>query len=946
MQMSRAIRRPPETAKGQSSVSDENTPPEEPENPTPPHQDGVDPVDIEDELKRSYLDYAMSVIVSRALPDVRDGLKPVHRRILYAMQVNGNTPDKSHRKSANIVGAVMGAYHPHGDSAIYDALVRMAQPFSMGLTLVDGQGNFGSIDNDPPAAMRYTESRMTKAAQYLLADIDKDTVPFQDTYDQENKEPMVLPAQYPNLLVNGGGGIAVGMATNIPPHNLGEVVDATLAMIDDPAIDDEALLEIVPGPDFPTGGLIMGYAGSRKALMEGRGSVLMRARTEIEDVKSGRQAIVVSEIPYQVNKSAMVQKIAELVRDKRIEGIADLRDESDRHGIRVVVEIKKDASPEVVLNQLFRFSPLQSSFPVNMLALNGGRPEQLNLRGVLQAFIQFREEVVARRTKFELNKARDRAHVLVGLALAVANIDEVIRIIRNAPDPATAREQLLAKAWKVMDMGPLIDLIADKRTRRADENTIYLSDEQARAILDLRLHRLTGLGQDEIGNEAKGLSDKIADYLDILRSRVRIQDIVRGELRDVKEKFAVPRRSEFTFADADMDDEDLIEREDMVVTVTHGGYVKRVPLSTYRTQHRGGKGRSGVSMKDEDFVTRLFTANTHTEILFFSSEGMVYKEKVWRLPVGSPQSRGKALVNIFPLSKDERITSVMPLPDDEESRNELDVMFATRSGTVRRNKLSDFIRVNRNGKIAMKLDEGDGIVSVKICTEANDVMLTTALGKCIRFRVDDVRVFAGRNSTGVRGIRLDKEDEVIAMGIMHHVEVTSAEARAYLKHAAAMRRAASGEDEGEETDAAVDDDAEDTDEDAALSTERIAELGAREEFILTLADDGMGKRASSYDYRVTGRGGKGLVAHNIWGGNKKTGPVKQIAQSFAVDDNDQIMLVTNGGQLIRTRVDQIRIAGRATSGVWVLRTNEGERVVSVARLVEDSEDDTEDGTDE
>ncbi|WP_300379504.1 DNA gyrase subunit A [Henriciella sp.] len=927
-------------------MSDENTPPEEPENPTPPHQDGVDPVDIEDELKRSYLDYAMSVIVSRALPDVRDGLKPVHRRILYAMQVNGNTPDKSHRKSANIVGAVMGAYHPHGDSAIYDALVRMAQPFSMGLTLVDGQGNFGSIDNDPPAAMRYTESRMTKAAQYLLADIDKDTVPFQDTYDQENKEPMVLPAQYPNLLVNGGGGIAVGMATNIPPHNLGEVVDATLAMIDDPAIDDEALLEIVPGPDFPTGGLIMGYAGSRKALMEGRGSVLMRARTEIEDVKSGRQAIVVSEIPYQVNKSAMVQKIAELVRDKRIEGIADLRDESDRHGIRVVVEIKKDASPEVVLNQLFRFSPLQSSFPVNMLALNGGRPEQLNLRGVLQAFIQFREEVVARRTKFELNKARDRAHVLVGLALAVANIDEVIRIIRNAPDPATAREQLLAKAWKVMDMGPLIDLIADKRTRRADENTIYLSDEQARAILDLRLHRLTGLGQDEIGNEAKGLSDKIADYLDILRSRVRIQDIVRGELRDVKEKFAVPRRSEFTFADADMDDEDLIEREDMVVTVTHGGYVKRVPLSTYRTQHRGGKGRSGVSMKDEDFVTRLFTANTHTEILFFSSEGMVYKEKVWRLPVGSPQSRGKALVNIFPLSKDERITSVMPLPDDEESRNELDVMFATRSGTVRRNKLSDFIRVNRNGKIAMKLDEGDGIVSVKICTEANDVMLTTALGKCIRFRVDDVRVFAGRNSTGVRGIRLDKEDEVIAMGIMHHVEVTSAEARAYLKHAAAMRRAASGEDEGEETDAAVDDDAEDTDEDAALSTERIAELGAREEFILTLADDGMGKRASSYDYRVTGRGGKGLVAHNIWGGNKKTGPVKQIAQSFAVDDNDQIMLVTNGGQLIRTRVDQIRIAGRATSGVWVLRTNEGERVVSVARLVEDSEDDTEDGTDE
>jgi DNA gyrase subunit A len=923
-------------------VSDETTPPDEPETPDTPHEDGIDPVDIEDELKRSYLDYAMSVIVSRALPDVRDGLKPVHRRILYAMQVNGNTPDKSYKKSANIVGAVMGNFHPHGDSAIYDALVRMAQPFSMGLTLVDGQGNFGSIDNDPPAAMRYTESRMTKAAQYLLADIDKDTVPFQDTYDQENKEPMVLPAQYPNLLVNGGGGIAVGMATNIPPHNLGEVVDATLAMIDEPGIDDEALLEIVPGPDFPTGGLILGYASSRKALLEGRGSVMMRARTEIEDVKSGRQAIVVSEIPYQVNKAAMVQKIAELVRDKRIEGIADLRDESDRHGIRVVVEIKKDASAEVVLNQLFRFSPLQTSFPVNMLALNGGRPEQLNLRAVLQAFIQFREEVVARRTKFELNKARDRAHVLVGLALAVANIDEVIRIIRSAPDPATAREQLLGKAWPVMDMAPLIDLIADKRTRRADGDAIYLSDEQARAILDLRLHRLTGLGRDEIGSEAKGLSDKIADYLDILRSRPRILEMIRAELNEVKEKFAVPRRSEFTFADADLDDEDLIEREDMVVTVTHGGYVKRVPLSTYRTQHRGGKGRSGMSMKDEDFVTRLFTANTHTEILFFSSEGMVYKEKVWRLPVGSPQARGKALVNIFPLAKDERIESVMPLPDDEEARAELDLMFATRSGTVRRNKLSDFTRVNRNGKIAMKLDEGDGIVSVRICSDQHDVMLTTVLGKCIRFRVDDVRVFAGRNSTGVRGIRLDDGDEVISLGILHHIDFSSAEARAFMKHEIAKRRAISGEDE-EEGDSVTDDEDDDAGEaEVSLSPERIAEMGAAEEFILSIADDGMGKRASSYGYRVTGRGGKGLVAHDIWGSDKKKGPIKQIAQSFTVDDNDQIMLVTNAGQLIRTPVDQISIVSRASKGVWVLRTNEGERVVSVARLVEDGEDDTED----
>ncbi|MDJ0920809.1 MAG: DNA gyrase subunit A [Henriciella sp.] len=920
-------------------MSDENTPPEEPEMPEPdPSEEGIDPINIETELKRSYLDYAMSVIVSRALPDVRDGLKPVHRRILYAMQVNGNTPDKPYKKSANIVGAVMGNYHPHGDSAIYDALVRMAQPFSMGLTLVDGQGNFGSIDNDPPAAMRYTESRMTKAATYLLADIDKDTVDFQDTYDGSQQEPMVLPAQYPNLLVNGAGGIAVGMATNIPPHNLGEVIDATMAMIDDPAIDDETLLDIVPGPDFPTGGLILGHAGSRKALLEGRGSILMQARSEFEEMRNGRQAIVVTEIPYQVNKATLVEKIAQMVREKRIEGIADLRDESDRHGIRVVIEIKKDASAEVVLNQLHRYSQLRTSFPANMLALNGGRPEQLNLRQILQAFIQFREEVVARRTKFELNKARDRAHVLVGLAMAVANIDEIISIIRNAPDPNTARERLLAKAWPIMDMGPLLELVADRRTRWDGDKAIFLSDEQARAILALQLSRLTGLGRDEIGGEAKGLAEKIADYLDILRSRPRILDIIRGELSEVKEKFAVPRRSEFTFGGADMDDEDLIEREDMVVTVTHGGYVKRTPLSTYRTQHRGGKGRSGVSMKDEDFVTRLFTANTHTEILFFSSEGMVYKEKVWRLPVGSPQSRGKALVNLFPLSKDERIESVMPLPDDEETRAEMDVMFATRSGNVRRNKLSDFVRVNRNGKIAMKLDEGDGLVSVKVCSAQHDVFLTTALGQCIRFRADDVRVFAGRNSTGVRGIRLAEGDKVIAMGILRHVDVTSAEARAYLKHASAMRRAATGEDE--DVSESLEEDGEEASEEAALSAERIAELGAADQFILTIADDGMGKRSSAYDYRVTGRGGKGLVAHNIWGSNKKTGPIKKIAQSFTVEDGDEVMLVTDAGQLIRTPVDQIRIAGRSTAGVWVLRTKDDERVVSVARLVDDGDDDT------
>ncbi|MFN3912078.1 DNA gyrase subunit A [Hyphomonas sp.] len=918
-------------------MSDPILPPDEPETPEngggPPRPvDGIEPIFIETEMKSSYLDYAMSVIVSRALPDVRDGLKPVHRRILYAMNEGGNTPDKPYKKSANIVGAVMGNYHPHGDSAIYDALVRMAQPFSMGVMLVDGQGNFGSIDNDPPAAMRYTESRMSKPATYLLADLDKDTVDFQPNYDGQQKEPVVLPAQFPNLLVNGGSGIAVGMATNIPPHNLGEIIDATLALIDNPLIEEDALCDIVPGPDFPTGGLIMGLSGSRKALLTGRGSVIVRAKTEIETAKNNREAIIVTEIPYQVNKAAMITKIAELVREKKIEGISDLRDESDRNGIRVVIELKKDASADVVLNQLYRFSQMQNSFAVNMLALNGGRPELMNLRKVLEYFITFREEVVVRRTKFELGKARDRAHVLVGLALAVANIDEIIRIIRNSPDPASARERLLEKAWPQQDMGPLIDLIADRRTRRGPEDgTIYLSDEQARAILNLPLHRLTGLGRDEIGNEARGLADKIADLLDILRSRPRILEIIRGELNEVKTKFAVPRRSVFTEGGVDMEDEDLIEVEDMVVTVTHGGYVKRTPLAAYRTQNRGGKGRSGMAMKDEDFIVRVFTATTHTEILFFSSAGLVYKEKVWRLPVGGPTSRGKALVNIFPLAADERIESVLPLPDSEEATEHLDVMFATRSGNVRRNKLADFIRVNRAGKIAMKLDPGDGIVSVQVCSDKEDVMLTTALGQCIRFEVTDVRVFAGRDSTGVRGIRLGAGDEVISMGILRHLDVTSEEARAYIKHASAMRRAATGEEEE------ISDDDEEPVAEAALSPERIAEMGAAEEFIFTVADDGMGKRSSAYDYRVTGRGGKGLVAQNIWGRDKKGGPIKKVAQSFPVGEGDEVMLVTDAGQLIRTPVDQIRIAGRSTGGVWVLRTNDGERVVSVARLVEDGE---------
>ena len=897
------------------------------ENDTPEEmpEDGVDPVTIENELKRSYLDYAMSVIVSRALPDVRDGLKPVHRRIIYAMRVGGNTPDKPYRKSANVVGAVMGNYHPHGDAAIYDALVRMAQPFSMGLPLVDGQGNFGSIDNDPPAAMRYTECRMAKPANYLVTDIDKDTVDFQPNYDGKDREPIVLPAQFPNLLVNGAGGIAVGMATNIPPHNLGEVIDATLAMIDNPQIDDEELLEIVPGPDFPTGGLIMGRSGARNGLLKGRGSGIMRARTSFETMRNGREAIIVTEIPYQVNKASLVEKIAELVREKRVEGISELRDESDRNGIRVVIETKKDASAEVVLNQLFRYSQLQTSFGVNMLALNAGTPEQMSLKDILKAFIKFREDVVARRTKFELNKARDRAHVLVGLAMAVANIDEVIRIIRSSPDPATARESLLSRDWPASEMAPLIKLIADRRTVMSDQDTVRLSDEQARAILELRLHRLTALGADEIGDEAKGLSEKIADLLDILRSRARILDIIRGELNEVKTAFAVPRRSEFTVGDLDLDDEDLIEREEMVVTFTHGGYVKRTPLTTYRSQHRGGKGRSGMAMKDEDFVTRLFAASTHAEVLFFSSTGMVYKHKVWRLPLGSPQSKGKALVNILPLDKGEWITSVMLLPEEEAERERLDVMFATRKGGIRRNKLMDFVQVNRNGKIAMKPDEDDGIVDVQLCNPNDDVLLTTARAQCIRFRVDDVRVFTGRTSTGVRGIRLADGDKVISLAVLRHVDVTPAEARAYLKHAAAMRRAVEdGDDEVEAVSADTDDDA---GEEIALNEERLVELGAAEEFILTITDKGMGKRASAYDYRVTGRGGKGLIAHRI-------PDDANLAASFPVDESDDVMMVTNGGQLIRCPVNQIRIAGRSTQGVRVLRTNGDEKVVSVERLAE------------
>ncbi|MCB2097251.1 MAG: DNA gyrase subunit A [Parvularculaceae bacterium] len=874
-------------------------------------------------MRRSYLDYAMSVIVSRAIPDARDGLKPVHRRVLWSMHEAGYTHNKPYRKSARVVGDVIGKYHPHGDQSVYDALARMVQDFSLRLPLLDGQGNFGSIDGDPPAAMRYTEVRMDKPAEALLADIEKDTVSYQPNYDGSEHEPTVLPARFPNLLVNGAGGIAVGMATNIPPHNLGEVVDATVAMIDNPEISDTELLEIVPGPDFPTGGVILGRAGSKAALLLGRGSVVMRGRATIDEIRKDRNAIIVSEIPFQVNKSVMIERIADLVREKKIEGIADIRDESNREGIRVVIELKRDAAPDVVLNQLYRHSQLQTSFGVNLLALRGGRPQQMTLRDVLVTFIGFREEVVTRRTKFELNKARDRAHILVGLAIAVANIDELVALIRKAPDPQTAKEQLMARDWPAKDLAPLVLLVADPRHLMHDGGTLKLSEEQAKAILDLRLQRLTALGRDEIGDELKGLAEKIADYLDILRNRERVLTIIKDELSVVKAEFGTPRRTEIIEAEGEVEDEDLIAREEMVVTVTHGGYVKRTPLSTYRAQKRGGKGRAGMKFKDEDFVSQLFVGSTHTPLLFFTSTGMAYKLKLWRLPEGPPTARGKAFVNLLPLSQGERVTTILPLPEDEEAWEQLQIMFATRSGNVRRNKLSDFQRVNRNGKIAMKLEDewrngADGIVGVQICRPDDNVLLTTAEGMCIRFAVEEIRVFAGRTSTGVRGIRLGDKDEVISMAILNGVDATTEEARAYLKHAAAMRRAA-----GEEAEEEVDDDATPA---TALSTERIAQLGAAEQFILTVTDNGYGKRSSSYEYRTSGRGGKGIIAIVV---NDRNG---RVSASFPVEDADQIMLVTDGGQLIRTPVAGIRIAGRNTQGVTIFRTGADETVVSVERI--------------
>jgi DNA gyrase subunit A len=888
----------------------------------------IKPVSILDEMKRSYLDYAMSVIVSRALPDARDGLKPVHRRILYAMRELNFTPDKGYNKSARTVGETMGKYHPHGELAIYDALVRMAQDFSMRAPLVDGQGNFGSVDGDPPAASRYTEARLEKIALALLDDLDLDTVDFRPNYDEKEQEPVVLPARFPNLIVNGAGGIAVGMATNIPPHNLGETIDGVLALMDKPDISLEELMEHIPGPDFPTGATILGRGGIHSAYATGRGSIVMRAKVKAESSRRDREALIVTEIPYQVNKATLIERIAELVREKRIEGVADLRDESDRDGMRIVIELKREAVADVVLNQLWRFTAMQSSFGANMIALNGGRPEMMTLKDMLVAFLDFREDVVTRRTKHLLAKARDDAHLQVGLAIAVANIDEVIRLIRTSPDTSAARAALMERAWPARDMAPLVALIADPRHRLGEDGAMRLSDAQARAIMELRLARLTALGRDEIAEALNKLAAEIADYLEILGSRARLMGIIRDELTAVKAAFADPRRTEIVDSEADMEDEDLIQREDMVVLVSHGGYIKRIALSTYRAQRRGGKGRSGMATREEDFVARLFVASTHQPVLYFSSKGQVYKEKVWRLPLSAPQSRGKALVNLLPLEPGERITTIMPLPEDEASWESLDVMFATTRGTVRRNKLSDFAQVNRAGKIAMKLDEGENIVDVQICSEKDDVLLTTAEGQCIRFAVRDVRVFKGRDSMGVRGVSLAEGDAVISMAILREFDASIEERAAYLK----MRRAMAGET-GEEANGEAEGEGE-APEGAALTPERYAEMSAAEQFILTISEQGYGKRTSSFEYRLAGRGGKGVVAMAV---NARNG---KLVASFPVEYGDEIMLVTDGGQLIRCPVDGIRVAGRAAQGVIVFDTAVEERVVSVERI---SESDDEEG---
>jgi DNA gyrase subunit A len=901
----------------------------EPPVPTP-HD--ITPVTIEDEMKRSYLDYAMSVIVSRALPDVRDGLKPVHRRILYGMNELGNTWNRGFRKCANAVGDVMGKFHPHGDSAIYDALVRMVQDFSMRVPLIQGQGNFGSLDGDPAAAMRYTESRLARVTENMLLDIDKNTVDFRPNYDERELEPVVLPARFPNLLVNGAGGIAVGMATNIPTHNLGEVIDATCALIDNPAITPDELMEIIPGPDFPTGGLVIGKAGIRSAYLTGRGSITMRCRHTIEEVRKEREAIIVTEIPYQVNKSRLLERIAEVVREKIVEGIAELRDESDRDGVRVVIELKRDANPDVVLNQLFKHTPLQTTFGVNALALNGGRPQLLPLKEMLEAFVAFREEVITRRTIYELGKARERAHVLAGQAVAVANIDEIIKVIRYARDPEAAMAGLVGRVWPAGDAEPLI-LLIDEPGHRVDETGGYvLSEAQAKAILELRLQRLTGLEREKIAAELTEIAAKIQDLLDILRTPSRKSTIMRTELLAVKEQFSTPRRTTLEDLEFESDIEALIQREDMVVTVSLNGAIKRVPVSAYRAQRRGGRGRSGMTIRDEDAVSQLFVASTHTPVLFFTTGGRAYKIKVWRLPLGTPQSRGRAIVNLLPnMEAGEGISAILPLPEDEASWSERQILFATAKGYVRRNLLSDFADLRANGKIAMKFegeDEDDSLIGVTTCTDTDDVLLATKAGRCIRFPVTELRVFSGRSSTGVRGIKLLGSDKVMSLRILAHVEVDTVLRDAYLRLARLRRLGSEGAEEeiapvAEEADEPVV-----VEEAAEIDEARFAELAASEEFLLSVTARGFGVRCSAYRFRITGRGGQGIVNMDLTKRND------EVVAVFPIAESDEIVLVSDLGQMIRMPVHDIRIAGRGTAGVVLFRPAEGERVVSVATLSE------------
>lgn len=882
----------------------------------------ISPITIENEMQTSYLAYAMSVIVSRALPDVRDGLKPVHRRILFAMGQAGYDSSKPYKKSARIVGEVMGKYHPHGDSAIYDSMVRMAQDFSMRLQLIDGQGNFGSMDGDPAAAMRYTEARLNKAAETMLEDIDKETVDFTPNYDETTLEPTVLPARFPNLLVNGAAGIAVGMATNIPPHNLGEVIDGCCAYVDNPAITIDELAEIIPGPDFPTGGEVLGRNGIAGMYAHGRGSIIMRSKTSVEEIRKDRNAIIIHEVPYQVNKARLLERISELVREKTLEGISDLRDESDRDGVRVVIELKREAIPDVVLNQLFKFTPMQTSFPANMLALDYGRPRQMNLKDFISAFVNFREEVITKRTIFELKKSRERAHVLIGLAVAVANIDEIIALIRGAKDPNDAKEKLISKDWNVTDVVSLIKLIDDPKYPLSDKNTYKMSETQAKAILDLRLHRLTALERDKIGDELKTVTDMIAEYLDILSNHEKLMLLLRNELVEIKTLYATPRRTQLIPMEGEIDVEDLIQKEDMVVTVTHSGYVKRVPLSTYRAQKRGGKGRTGMNTKDEDFVSDIFVANTHTPVLFFTNKGIVHKMKVYKLPLGNPQAKGKAFINLLPLQQGETISVVMPLPEDETTWDDLSVVFATSHGTVRRNSLSDFQNIRANGLIAMKLENEESLISVRTCTDNDDIALSTRKGKAIRFPLDTLRVFKSRASTGIRGIKLAEDDEVVSISVIKHVEMTPEERSAYLKAASKIRNM-----DDEESEDLINDD-------VTLSQERFDELAEKEEFLLTVTSKGFGKRTSAYEYRVTNRGGSGIWNMKL---NARNG---EIVSSYNVKDNDELMLVTDGGQVIRMSVEGIRFAGRQTQGVTLFRISEEETVVSAA-LISDNEEEGE-----